>query len=263
MKRFPKNLLSFTCLFFALTLLSAQDQEDPTPVYAEVLFIEANTQYSLVEWEKLIWKPIYAELIQNDFGSGWQLFSVEGQKKGFLQYNYAVVHYYASLEQLELTKGAFERAFKAAHPDKSLEDVLDKSQNLREIVYREVFRLEYRPTPLTGLEGGEYLFLQMKRVPLRKQKDFREEEKKRSIQMINSSNPIKGFENRSLWKVVKTDLSSWDYNFVIIERWNDKALMLDFEKADASLRENRQKKPTWKDIKTEVWVLEDQLLEFN
>jgi len=266
MARLIKAFLPCFFAFFALSALLAQEQEGPSTVYVEVLFIEANTQFSLVEWEKMNWKPIYAELMKSDFSSGWQLFSVADQSETYIQYNYAVVHYYNSLEQLELTKGAFERAFTQAHPDKSMDDILEKSKKLREILYREVFKLEHRLSPLTGLEGGEYLFLQMKRVPARKQKAFIDSEKKQSTNLLESPDPIEGFENRSLWKVVKTELASWDYNFVIIERWNDQALMQDFERAESFDTDNKKKgkkKAAWKNIKSEVWVLEDQLLELN
>lgn len=265
-KLVPSILLFMLCVSPLAPVVAQEPDQRPGPVYVEALFIHADSEYSLIDWEKLIWKPIYAELMKSKHCTGWQLFSVEDITDDGLNYNYIVLHYYNSMDQLELNRREFARAFQAAHPDKNQEDILEKSADLREIVYTEVFALRHRVFPEKTRSKGPFFYLHMKRVPLRNLNKYLEFETAQSDALVETIQDQNAFENRSVWEVVSTDLSSWDYNHVVVESWADEKAMRDYQRPsgkDVVLNEKRKRNKSWKDLRREVWVLEDELFIVN
>ncbi len=247
---------------YCSSTLSAQKQTNDLPrLYAEVLYIQSSDS-NLVRWESTIWKPIYQSLIENGFSTGWQLFSVTNPAQSSPEYNYVLVHYYTTLDQLNLTRRGLERAFEQAHPEKDLSAILKHSDSLRTVVYTEIFELKQRRYPAKNIPKGTYFFLQTKQVPRRNIEEFLEFEEQAS----DSSSMQSGFENRTVWEVVSTDLSGWDYNFAIVENWSDQKEMISYQRPsgkDIVLDEDRKRKNSWIDQRTETWILEDQWFTEN
>jgi hypothetical protein len=95
-----------------------------------------------VQAEQELWKPIHQELIERTSQTGW--FVVELQFEGAeAPYQYMTIRPFADWSYLDpaAETNSFQEAFDAAHPDRSIAEVVEQTSGTRTIVRREVWRL--------------------------------------------------------------------------------------------------------------------------
>lgn len=87
-----------------------------------------------------VYKPLYVEAIKNDQRASWSLWSKwPGNMKDF---QYVSADGYVSLEQID--KVNYVEYFKKLHPEKNIDQISEKIEELRTIANSEMWKMIYR-----------------------------------------------------------------------------------------------------------------------
>jgi hypothetical protein len=92
-----------------------------------------------VKLEKEIWNPIHKELTNAGTRTGWSLWELVFPGGAAHPYNFVTTNGFTDYSKMN--EGNYEAAFKKAHPDKKVEDVLDRTGKSRQIVRNELWQI--------------------------------------------------------------------------------------------------------------------------
>jgi hypothetical protein len=143
--------LHFKALGFCLFLLglifpnfsplNAQDEkiekEDPIVVFSYMK--SKNGDYE--KMEKEIWKPYMNQEIKNGRMLFWAVYDVAFPSGKNTEYDFVTINVYASIEQLENSWIGYEKRIKKVHPGLDLTKLEKRTEDSRDLVWNEAFRL--------------------------------------------------------------------------------------------------------------------------
>jgi hypothetical protein len=118
-------------------------QSTKAPKYVAVAYMKVTPSGgdTYLAMERDLWKPIHRKLIASGAERAWTLYGVLNAGTGS-PYNYVTVQTFDSLDQYYSTD--FEKAAKDAHPDKSIQDVMNQTLQARDAVSTQLLeRLDH------------------------------------------------------------------------------------------------------------------------
>lgn len=124
-----------------ISSLHAQDaiaeKEDPIVVFS---YMKSKTG-DYAKMEKEIWKPYMNQEIKNGRMLYWAVYSVNFPSGKNTEYDFVTINVYENIEQLENSWVGFEKRMKKIHPDLNLEKLDKRTEDSRDLVWNEAFRL--------------------------------------------------------------------------------------------------------------------------
>ena len=170
-----KNYLSFwrtassvliVCIVASFLPIKSMAQENSN-LYIEVdlMKVKPGDEENYVELEQKVWKPIHQERINKGIIVGWVLYQVmyTGADDA---YNYATVNVYANPENLENPYQGM--TFKEIHPDKDLNNEIEKTINTRTLVRKQLMSRANYAYPNGGNNPAPHKYIvvnYMKTIP--------------------------------------------------------------------------------------------------
>ena len=121
--------------------LQAQDataeKEDPIVVFSYMK--SKNGDYAHMERE--VWKPYMNQEIKNGRMLYWAVYSVNFPSGKNTEYDFVTINVYANIKQLEYAWDGYEKQMKKIHPNLNLDKLDKRTEDSRELVWNEAFRL--------------------------------------------------------------------------------------------------------------------------
>ena len=223
-----KNYLSFcrtvssvliVCIVASFLPIKSLAQENSN-LYIEVdlMKVKPGDEENYVELEQKVWKPIHQERINKGIIVGWVLYQVmyTGADDA---YNYATVNVYANPENLENPYQGM--TFKEIHPDKDLNNEIEKTINTRTLVRKQLMSRANYAYPNGGNNPAPHKYIvvnYMKTIPGGNFMQVENELAKPVSQELIKNGDWAGW---SVWSNVFPRGSGMEWNVVTVDNYVD------------------------------------------
>lgn len=139
-----RNLVSSYLLYQMASV--SDDDEEPAPfIEVDYMYVTPETEADYVTLEEEVWKPIHKALTDMGYEAGWSAWGVRFPGGYGAPFQYATVNSYADFTNIGPLP--IEEAFKAAHPEKDYQEIMDQTEAARDMVKTELWTLIDYVTP--------------------------------------------------------------------------------------------------------------------
>lgn len=124
---------------FSTLQVQGEKAEKENPIVVFSYMKSKNGDYA--KMEKEIWEPFMNQEIKNGKKVFWAIYDVAYPSGKNTEYDFVAINVYANMEQLENSSIGFEERIKKVHPNLDLAKLIKRTEDSRDLVWSEAFRL--------------------------------------------------------------------------------------------------------------------------